>query len=116
VADFMGYRNLLAMKVASAGEKTVTVAGAGFHLTGTPVGALDEGDEVIAAIRPEDLVPGDDGVPATVDVVEYQGRELAVEARTGSGVALHLRALERPAPGDKITVTADPARVLVFPA
>ncbi len=116
VADFMGYRNLLPMTVASATGGNVTAEGAGFQLTGTAVGALHKGDEVIVAIRPEDLLPGDHGVPATVDVVEYQGRELAVEARTESGVALHLRALERPSPGDKITVTADPARVLIFPA
>ena len=117
VADFMGYRNLLPMTVAEAtGETTVTVEGSGFRLTGTPVGALKAGDDVVAAIRPEDLVPGEHGVAATVDVVEYQGRELAVEARTQSGVALHLRAIERPAPGDKITVAADPARVLIFPA
>jgi putative spermidine/putrescine transport system ATP-binding protein len=116
VADFMGYRNLLAMTVAEATAASVTVEGSGFRLRGTPVSSLRAGDDVIAAIRPEDLVPGEDGVPATVDVVEYQGRELAVEARTESGVALHLRAAERPSPGDKITVTADPSRVLVFPA
>jgi len=94
----------------------VTVEGPGFRLRGTPVSSVRPGDEVIAAIRPEDFVPGENGVPATVDVVEYQGRELAVEARTESGVALHLRAVERPSPGDKITVTADPSRVLVFPS
>jgi putative spermidine/putrescine transport system ATP-binding protein len=115
VADFMGYRNLLPMTVGEVTGESVTVEGSGFRLRGTPVGTLAPGAEVVAAIRPEDLVPGDGGVPATVDVVEYQGRELAVEARTGSGVALHLRAAERPKPGDTITVTADPARVLVFP-
>jgi putative spermidine/putrescine transport system ATP-binding protein len=116
VADFMGYRNLLSMTVADATAESVTVEGSGFRLTGTPVSPLKPSDQVIAAIRPEDLVPGAEGVLATVDVVEYQGRELAVEARTESGVALHLRAIERPSPGDKITVTADPARVLVFPS
>jgi putative spermidine/putrescine transport system ATP-binding protein len=116
VADFMGYRNLLPMTVADATGEVVTVEGSGFRLRGTPVSPLKPNDEVIAAIRPEDLVPGPDGVAATVDVVEYQGRELAVEARTESGAALHLRAVERPSPGDKITVTADPSRVLVFPA
>jgi putative spermidine/putrescine transport system ATP-binding protein len=104
------------MTVADATGESVTVEGAGLRLRGTPVSSVKAGDEVIAAIRPEDLVPGEDGVPATVEVVEYQGRELAVEARTESGVALHLRAAERPSVGDKITVTAAPARVLVFAA
>ncbi|MFI5896702.1 ABC transporter ATP-binding protein [Actinoplanes sp. NPDC051513] len=116
VADFMGYRNLLPMRVASVSRDVVTVEGAGMALRGTAVGDLFPGDEVVAGIRPEDLQVGDEGVPATVEVVEYQGRELAVEARTSQGVMLHLRAVDRPAPGDKISVVADPARVLVFPA
>ena len=116
VADFMGYRNLLPMRVARVSGDAVTVQAPGITLTGTAVGSLSPGDEVVAAVRPEDLTVGDGGVPATVEVVEYQGRELAVEARTDDGRRLHLRAAERPAPGDKITVVADPARVLVFPA
>jgi len=114
VADFMGYRNLLPMRVASVSRDAVTVEGAGMALRGTAVGSFQPGDEVVAGIRPEDLQVGEDGVPATVEVVEYQGRELAVEARTDQGVVLHLRAAERPSPGDKISVVADPSRVLVF--
>jgi putative spermidine/putrescine transport system ATP-binding protein len=52
---------------------------------------------------------------ATVEVVEYQGRELAVEARTPDGLRLHVRTPERLAPGDARTFTVDPARLLVFP-
>ena len=85
-------------------------------LRGTAVGELRADDEVMAGVRPEDLRLGEGGIPATVEVVEYQGRELAVEARTDQGAMLHLRATERPSVGDKISVVADPARVLVFPA
>nr|WP_296074999.1 ABC transporter ATP-binding protein [uncultured Actinoplanes sp.] len=115
VADFMGYRNLLPMRVSGIAGDAVTVEGAGMSLRGTAAGPLAAGDEVVAGIRPEDLHVGEGGVPATVEVVEYQGRELAVEARTADGVRLHLRTLDRPAPGDKITVVAHPSRVLVFP-
>jgi putative spermidine/putrescine transport system ATP-binding protein len=114
VADFMGYRNLLPMRVTGVSGSAVTVEGAGMTLRGTAVGSVAAGDEVVAGIRPEDLQLGSDGVPVTVEVVEYQGREVAVEARTNDGVRLHLRSPERPAPGDKVTVVADPARVLVF--
>jgi putative spermidine/putrescine transport system ATP-binding protein len=114
VADFMGYRNLLPMRVASVAREVVAVEGAGMALRGTAVGELVPGDEVVAAIRPEDLRIGEGGVPVTVEVVEYQGRELAVEARTEQGTMLHLRADDRPAPGDKISVVADPSRVLIF--
>ncbi|WP_127502728.1 ABC transporter ATP-binding protein [Actinoplanes solisilvae] len=115
VADFMGYRNLLPMRVKAVHGSTVAVDGSGMTLEGTPVGKFAAGDEVVAGIRPEDLHIGVHGVPVTVEVVEYQGRELAVEARTADGVALHIMAGERPASGDSITVSADPARVLVFP-
>ncbi|GID27771.1 ABC transporter ATP-binding protein [Paractinoplanes brasiliensis] len=114
VADFMGYRNLLPMKVKAAHGSTVTLEGGGLTLDGTAADAVAPGDDVVAAVRPEDLRAAAHGVPVTVEVVEYQGREFAVEARTTEGVALHLRSLERPAPGERITVTAAPSRVLVF--
>ena len=110
VADFMGYRNLLPMKVSSPG----TVEGSGLSFNATS--SLPVGSDVVVAIRPEDLLVGTGGVPVTVEVVEYQGREAAVEARTLSGAPVHLRVTERPSPGDKVTVVADPARVLVFRA
>jgi putative spermidine/putrescine transport system ATP-binding protein len=115
VADFMGYRNLLPMTVAAVNGDAVTVEAPGLTLRGTGIGPLSKGAPVVVGIRPEDLHVDAGGVPVTVEVVEYQGRELAVEARTEEGLALHLRAAERPAPGDKITVGADPERVLVFP-
>jgi putative spermidine/putrescine transport system ATP-binding protein len=104
------------MKVKAVHGDTVAVDGSGMTLEGTPVGRLSAGDDVVAGIRPEDLRLGAHGVPVTVEVVEYQGRELAVEARTADGVAVHLTASERPSPGDRVTVSVTPSRVLVFPA
>jgi putative spermidine/putrescine transport system ATP-binding protein len=117
VADFMGYRNLLPLRATEVTGDAVVVQGDGITLRGTAVGSVQPDTDVVVGIRPEDLRVGtaDGGVPATVEVVEYQGREVAVEARTDSGVQLNLRSAERPAPGDKIVVTADPSRVLVFP-
>jgi putative spermidine/putrescine transport system ATP-binding protein len=116
VADFMGYRNLLRMRAGRAAGAGVLVEGGGLSLIGTPVGEIGPGDEVVAAVRPEDLaIGGAGGVPATVEVVEYQGREVAVEARTDGGIAVNLRSLARPAPGDRIEISVDPARLLVFP-
>ena len=119
VADFMGYRNLLPLRAAAerSNTSTVVVEGGGMRLVGTPVGTVAPGGEVRAGVRPEDLrIVDADGIPATVEVVEYQGREVAVEARTDEGVALHLRSDTRPAPGDKVLLGVDPARLLVFPA
>jgi putative spermidine/putrescine transport system ATP-binding protein len=112
VAGFMGYRNELELPVTSVHEKTVVLG----ELTGTR--REDIGETAVAAIRPEDFTVGDgpNAMDVTVEVVEYQGREQAVEARTDSGVALHLRTGTRLAPGDRITVSVPPERVLVFAA
>ncbi|GAB3846708.1 ABC transporter ATP-binding protein [Dactylosporangium cerinum] len=115
VADFMGFRNLLPMKVVTVGVSTV-VEGGGLTLQGSPVGDVHPGDEVVAGVRPESLRIAEDGFPATVEVVEYQGREVAVEVVTDAGRRLHVRTADRPAPGDKVRLAVDPAALLIFPA
>ncbi len=118
VAGFMGYRNLLEMEVdkgASNGHISVGAKGLKLHGTDRRDGS---GTRVICAIRPEDLHPGEgpNAVEAKVVVVEYRGQEHAVEAVTAQGTALHLLTADRLVPGDAVTLTADPERVLVFDA
>ncbi|RKR86172.1 putative spermidine/putrescine transport system ATP-binding protein [Micromonospora pisi] len=119
VADFMGYRNLLPLRATQRhASSQIVVEGEGLRLVGTPVGPVRPGDPVIAAVRPEDLriaeVQGT-GLLATVEVVEYQGREVAVEARTEGGLALNLRTSQRPVLGERVELVVAPARLLVFP-
>jgi putative spermidine/putrescine transport system ATP-binding protein len=137
VADFMGFRNLLRLRAVERVGDEVVVEGDGLKLRGVAIADADRsasggqvgqgntaevsaGDEVIAAVRPEhlNLAPAGrpDGVPATVEVVEYQGREVATEVRTADGVVLHVRGAGRPAPGDAVTVTVDSGALLVYPA
>jgi putative spermidine/putrescine transport system ATP-binding protein len=83
VADFMGFRNLFEATATRVDGVEVAVDGEGLCLTGTSVDAVTTGDRVIAAVRPEDVLvsgaeAGDNRIEATVEVVEYQGRELAV--------------------------------------
>ncbi len=120
VADFMGFRNLLELEVTHATGTEVAVRGEGLTLLGAATGEVSEGDRVVAAVRPEDvrvtdLATGENLIAATVEVVEYQGRELAVEVRTAGGKALHLRTEQRLAPGDAVTLTVAPQRLLVYP-
>jgi putative spermidine/putrescine transport system ATP-binding protein len=112
VASFMGYRNELELPVSSVDGREVVLG----ELTGTRRGDL--GETAVAAIRPEDFSVGDgpNAMEVTVEVVEYQGREQAIQARTASGAELHLRAAARLAPGDRVTVSVRPERVLVYPA
>jgi putative spermidine/putrescine transport system ATP-binding protein len=121
VADFMGYRNLLRLRAVERVGDEVVVEGDGLKLRGTAIGAVRAGDEVVAGVRPENLrlsAANEDqnAVHATVEVVEYQGREVAVEVKTAEGVLRHVRSAGRPAPGDEVTVTVDPGALLVFPA
>ena len=120
VADFMGFRNLIEMTAPQASGGDVVVEGEGMRLVGSGMSPVAAGATVVAAVRPEDVrvvagTDGDNRIDATVDVVEYQGRELAVEARTAAGRALHLRTDERLAPGDRVTLAIDPQRLLVYP-
>ena len=121
VADFMGFRNLLQLTVARVDGDHVVVEGKGLRLAATSMAPLEAGDAVVAAVRPEDLVvhvgggeaPGS-SVEAVVEVVEYQGRELAVEARTREGQRLHVRTVERLAPGDEVTLSVEPDKLLAY--
>jgi putative spermidine/putrescine transport system ATP-binding protein len=120
VADFMGYRNILAMTTTRVAGQAVGVAGAGIELAGTSVGAgFRAGQPVRVALRPDDLRlvdhPGPDSFPATIEVAEYHGSTFALEAVTDTGQRLHLVADHGVAPGQPVHLRVDPARVLVYP-
>ena len=123
VADFMGYRNLLSVKALSAASggpaSTVDLAIGSQTARGSAVEPVERGAQVVAAVRPDDVRPGPPagpGLQAVVEVVEYQGRELAIEARTPDGVRVFLRTPQRLAPGDPVSLSIDVERLLVFPA
>ncbi|WP_255955502.1 ABC transporter ATP-binding protein [Streptomyces odontomachi] len=121
VASFMGYRTLLDATVVTGGDRPV-IEVAGARLTGADRDRLPAGARATAAIRPEDIdvIAEGDGAPsggaltATVEVVEYHGRELAVQARLADGQAVHFRTGTRLAPDDEVRLAAPPERVLVF--
>ena len=121
VADFMGFRNLFQLEATRVDANGVVVEGKGLRLVGTAMGDVSVGADVVVGVRPQDLVvrrtdesPGA-GLQAVVEVVEYQGREVAVEARTDQGQRLHLLTAERLAPEDRIVISVDPEKALVFP-
>jgi putative spermidine/putrescine transport system ATP-binding protein len=118
VAGFMGYRNMLTFDVASVSSGTAVLAAEDVRLTGQTFGPL-ETKRAVAAIRPEDIVvdgPPPNRVEVTVEVVEYHGREMLVQARMPAGEALYFRTEKRLAPGDKTTVAVAAERVLVYPS
>jgi putative spermidine/putrescine transport system ATP-binding protein len=123
VADFMGYRNLLevnAREGAAGGPGSTLEIEVGAQVArGSAVGPVTAGSTVVAAARPDDVRVGPvdgPGLRAIVEVVEYQGRDFAVEARTSDGVGLFLRTDRRLVPGDPVSLEIDPERLLIFPA
>jgi putative spermidine/putrescine transport system ATP-binding protein len=118
VASFMGYRNMIPVEVRAARADRVTVAAGTLELVGINRDDRDSG-AAMAAIRPEDFAVAEPGstqnaVPAVVEIVEYHGREQLVEVKLAGGQRLHVRTTSRLAPGDEVTLTVPPERVLVF--
>ncbi len=122
VAAFMGYRNLLPLRVASADAAGAVAEGRGLRLRGTPAGARppEAGQDVVVAVRPEDLrlaVAGERPLSeAVAEIVEYHGRVLHVEAVTPDGDRLYFTAHEQVRPGEPVSLAVDPERALIFPA
>ncbi len=116
VARFMGYRNEIALKVERReGERTVA-SGHGLTLTGVAKGDLPPGTAVRAALRPDDVVLGDgpNAFEATVDMLEYGGRDSLVDVVTAGGVRLHVRSAQAVRIGDNVRASVPPERVLLY--
>jgi putative spermidine/putrescine transport system ATP-binding protein len=122
VADFMGYRNLIDVEVESISGKLARVTGGGLSLDATLVQPAVTGDTVRLAIRPSDLLvassatstDGRNAFDALVNVVEYHGREFAVGVTTTMGQNLFMEAEVAPVPGERVTLSVDPARALLY--
>ena len=118
VAGFMGYRNMIPATVSDVDGDAVTVSAAGSVLRGVNRDGLTAGSAAVVAMRPSDVAVGEGGnaLRAEVEIVEYHGREQAVQARLTDGTPLHLRTGSRLAPGDTVSLTVPADRVLVFAA
>ena len=117
VAGFMGYRNMIPVTVtAQDGERVTVRTEDGIELVGVKREEVTE--KAAVAIRPEDFTvvteAAGNTLEATVEIVEYHGREQAVEARLANGGQLHVRTNSRLAPGDTIRLKVPAERVLVF--
>jgi putative spermidine/putrescine transport system ATP-binding protein len=132
VARFMGYRNVVPVRVMGGDSEHVKVAAADFALAGRRMQPL--GERAMLAVRPDDFVvlPGSAGaattgdgalaataagntIAARVDNVEYAGRESLVDLVTPSGIRLIVRTSVPLRTGDEVRVEVPPERALVYP-
>jgi putative spermidine/putrescine transport system ATP-binding protein len=119
VAEFMGYRNRLAGKVTARDGERVTVDVGGVRLAGTMRGDIEVGAQAVIAARPDDVTaiePGDNALKATVETIEYRGREFVGTARTDDGLELIFHAPRAAAIGSTIALAVDPAHALAYAA
>ncbi|HET9955396.1 MAG TPA: TOBE domain-containing protein, partial [Polyangiaceae bacterium] len=118
VARFMGYRNVLDLDVAARESQRARVLGPGIELWGT-VAEPFTGTRASVAIRPDEMTVVAPGSPnslaATVVSSEYGGRDSLVEVLAASGTRLYVRTSQHVNPGDTISISAPPERVLVYP-
>jgi spermidine/putrescine transport system ATP-binding protein len=103
VADFIGQTNFFRGLVVEEGDPTVVRDDDGLVLRCAPVAWASPGDRVAVAVRPENVVPADPGVPNRVegtlarvtylgDLVQYHvalagGRELMCQRQSERGDA-----------------------------
>ena len=123
VARFMGYRNELELDITEIEGNATKLSGPGVRLAGSFHGTTQVvGTRAIACIRPDEMsfVDASDKVAnrieAVVETVEYYGRESLFMLLTSNGVRLFVRTVGRASPGDAVTVSASPNRVLVYSA
>lgn len=120
-AGFLGYRNLLPVKVASIdeGERATVTTDSGVELLGTRRDDLEAGAEAVAAVRPEDVAVSPAGgeaagtVTGTVELVEFLGRDSELNVRTPFGDVV-TRTDGDWSPGDSVSIAIPPERLFVF--
>jgi putative spermidine/putrescine transport system ATP-binding protein len=116
IARFMGYRNVLPVRVAQANGTGLALEGpGGVKLAGTAMHALTAGT-AMAAIRPDELIIGDgpQAFPGVVETAEYGGREWLLQVRTSFDDLLYVRSSRAVVPGDHVMLSAPAERVLVY--
>jgi len=116
VADFVGFRNALAMTLEQRDGDAGVAAKNGLRVCGRVSGAASSGP-VTLAIRPDDLVvdgAGENTFQITVDAVEFRGRSFVVEGVTDSGERLRGTSAAAVEIGADVTLRAPTASVLLF--
>jgi putative spermidine/putrescine transport system ATP-binding protein len=119
VAEFMGYRNQMPGVCSACANGRASILTGERVMSGIARGDLSAGDAAVAIFRPDDLAVSarqEGGIAATVEAIEYRGREYVGTARTPDGVPLLFRADKPVDAGKSVCLAADPAQVLIFPA
>jgi len=117
VASFMGFRNALHGKVLRVEGDRATISVAGAELSGRVMDKLTPGSDAILMARGDDVISGQKGtntIEASVETIEYRGREYVGIARTDGGIEMVFHGPHQVELGAKITLGIDAGNALVF--
>ena len=119
VAEFMGYRNRLSGRVLSQQGDMVTVGIGGAEPLMGRCRHSGLGENVVLAVRPDDLSvqpSGSLGLAVSVEFTEYRGRDFQATGKTKDGQAVYFTVSEKIRVGETVTLGTNPERALVYPA
>ena len=118
VAGFIGSprMNFLSASVAEARGNAITVTLQGLPAISAPVSGVNIGENVTLGIRPENLLPAEEGWPLEVDLVEQLGGISYIHGRLPSGDRLVVSASgqTRLRSGETIRISAQVEALHVF--
>ncbi len=119
VAEFMGFRNHMPGKVTGRTGDRVTLSVAGSTIAGMASQDVKPGDDAILMARGDDIAAAKAGpqtLAATVETIEYRGREFVGTARTADGLELIFHSPTFTEIGSGISLSVNADRALVFAA
>ncbi len=119
VAEFMGFRNRMPGKVTGRSGDHVTLSVAGSTISGTASEDVKPGDDAVLMARGDDIAAAKAGpqtLAATVETIEYRGREFVGTARTADGLELIFHSPTLTEIGSRISLSVNADRALVFAA
>lgn len=114
VATFMGSPSMNVLAARKTPEGRLEIGG---QSIACPQGYahLDPGKDLIAGIRPEQITQAAEGLEVTIEVVEPTGPETFVLMRLGEHeMTARFSAETKLREGEKIFITVDPARIVLF--
>lgn len=133
VADFMGYKNMWPVKIKKIDENGEDFIEFILDLNGIEIksikklsyvrkddrliNAFKNNEEVVAAIRPEDIVVGTGGentISCKVDIVEYLGNTNQISLFANNNIRIIARNTSRLVEGEMTTINLPPEKIILF--
>lgn len=133
VADFMGYKNMWSAKIKQIIENgkdlEITLDINGIEIKSRKklshsdnnelfINAYKNNEEVVAAIRPEDVLIGEaeiNKIPCKVDIVEYLGTTNQISLFSNNGLRIIARDTSKLNEGDMISINLPAEKIIIFP-